>query len=70
MSRGVWKKKNFKIITVLGLVFLTMLIGIVLYSQKAKNEKLQIAKKMLTEKIDINTIIKITELTKEEIERL
>ena len=39
-------------------------------SQGQKNEKLQIARKMLAEKIDINTIIKITELTKEEIEKL
>ena len=39
-------------------------------SQGKKNEKLQIAKKMLAEKIDINTIIRITELTKEEIEKL
>ena len=33
-------------------------------------EKLEIAKKMLAEKMDIDVIIKITGLTKEEIEKL
>ena len=35
-----------------------------------QQNKKEIAKKMLVEKIDINTIIKITGLTKEEIEKL
>lgn len=33
-------------------------------------EKINIAKKMLEENIDVNIIIKVTELTKEEIENL
>ena len=35
-----------------------------------KKNKKEIAKKMLAENIDINLIVKITELTKEEIENL
>ena len=35
-----------------------------------KNEKIEMAKKMLAEKIPIETIIKITNLKKEEIENL
>lgn len=35
-----------------------------------KSEKIEIAKKMLAEKMDIETIMKLTELTKEEIEKL
>ena len=38
--------------------------------QGRKEEKLEIAKKMLAEKMDIDVIIKITGLTKEEIEKL
>ena len=36
----------------------------------AKQKQIEIAKKMLENKMDIETIIKITELTKEEIEKL
>ena len=32
--------------------------------------KFEVAKKMLAKKIDINTIIEVTELTKEEIEKI
>ena len=35
-----------------------------------KNEKIEIAKKMKKDNIDIETIIKYTNLTKEEIEKL
>ena len=35
-----------------------------------KENKIQIARKMLEEKIDIETIIRLTDLTKEEIENL
>ena len=35
-----------------------------------EKQKIETAKKMLAEKIDIELIIKITELTKEEIEKL
>ena len=35
-----------------------------------RNKSIEIAKKMLKEKIDIETIIKCTGLTKEEIEKL
>ena len=36
----------------------------------AKQKQIEIAKKMLEDKMDIETIIKITGLTKEEIEKL
>ena len=36
----------------------------------AKQKQIEIAKKMLENKMDIETIIKITGLTKEEIEKL
>ena len=35
-----------------------------------KNEKIEIAKKMKKDNVDIETIIKYTNLTKEEIEKL
>ena len=38
--------------------------------QGIEKNKIEIAKKMLAEKIDIELIMKITELTKEEIEKL
>ena len=37
---------------------------------KLKNSKLEIAKSLLKENVDINTIIKVTSLTKDEIESL
>ena len=39
-------------------------------SEGRAEEKIDVAKKMLAEKMDINLIIKITGLTKEEIEKL
>ena len=38
--------------------------------QGIEQEKLEVAKKMLAKGIDINTIIEVTELTKEEIEKI
>ncbi len=38
--------------------------------QGEKSKSFQIARKMLEEKIDIETIIRLTDLTKEEIEKL
>lgn len=40
------------------------------YAEGIKQEKIDTAKKMLSKGIDIDTIIEITELTKEEIEKL
>ena len=40
------------------------------YNRGKEEGKIQIARKMLEEKIDIETIIRLTDLTKEEIENL
>jgi predicted transposase/invertase (TIGR01784 family) len=40
------------------------------YLDGSKAEKIQMAKKMKADKLPIDTIIKYTELTKEEIEKL
>ena len=66
-EKNIWKTRRIKMYRCFNGIEQGIKTGI---EEGAKEEKIQIAKKMLKEKVSIEFIIKVTGLSKEEVEQL